>query len=86
MAVRCGFMTVGDVIAKTADGADLEDIFKARAREMTMMKDLGLVFDTDSSQVTDKGQAQPADPTTTESGDSNSDAETQPTDNAAQEN
>jgi lambda family phage portal protein len=86
MAVRCGFMTVGDVIAKTADGADLEDIFKARAREMTMMKDLGLVFDTDSSQVTDKGQAQPADPTTTESGDSNSDAETQPTDNAAQDN
>lgn len=58
MAVRSGFMTVGDVIAKTADGADLEDIFNARHEELEMAEELGLVFDTDPAQVNDKGQAQ----------------------------
>lgn len=58
-AVRCGFMTVGDVIAKTADGADVEDIFKARKQELEMMEDMELVFDTDPAQVNDKGIAQP---------------------------
>lgn len=58
MAVRCGFMTVGDVIAKTADGADIEDIFKARKQELEMMEEMELVFDSDPAQVNDKGLAQ----------------------------
>jgi lambda family phage portal protein len=59
MAVRCGFMTVGDVIARTADGADLEDIMKARKQELEMMEELEMVLDTDPAQVNDKGIAQP---------------------------
>ena len=61
-AVRCGFMTVGDVIAKTADGADIEDIFKSRKQELDMMEEYELVFDTDPSQVNDKGAAQATTP------------------------
>jgi lambda family phage portal protein len=59
MAVRCGFMTVADVIAKTADGADLEDILKARKQELKIMEEGEMVFDTDPAQVNDKGIAQP---------------------------
>ena len=55
-------MTVGDVIAKTADGADVEDIFRARRYELDMMNEMDLVFDTDPAQVNDKGLAQPSDP------------------------
>lgn len=73
MAVRCGFMTVGDVIAKTADGADLEDIFKARHAELEMMEDMGLVFDTDPSQVNDKGQVQIQAPDPADAGTDTSD-------------
>lgn len=58
MAVRDGFMSVGDVINQTADGADLEDVWKARAREIELADELGLVFDTDPAQVSAKGQAQ----------------------------
>lgn len=46
-AVRCGFMTVADVIALTGGGVDLEDILNGRRRELDMMKDKKLVFDTD---------------------------------------
>lgn len=59
-AVRCGFMTVGDVIAQTASGQDPEDIFKARRRELDLMAELELSFDTDPEQVDDKGKAQAA--------------------------
>mgnify|MGYP000051739311 FL=1 len=69
LAVRCGFMTVSDVIAATANGADPEDIFAARARELEIMEGLGLVFDTDPSQVTDKGEAQTVAPGTAPEGD-----------------
>lgn len=64
MAVRSGFMTVGDVIAKTAEGADLEDILKTRHQELGMMKDLDLIFDTDPSVVDGKGTVQSSDPNT----------------------
>ena len=46
-AVRCGFTTVGDVIAATGGGVDLEDVLTARARELEMMEAAGLMFDTD---------------------------------------
>lgn len=62
LAVRCGFMTVSDVIGLTTDGQDPEEIFKARAGELELMKKLGLVFDTDPGTVTDKGQLQPTPP------------------------
>lgn len=63
LAVRSGFMTVGDVIAQTAGGADVEDVFKQRRRELDMMTDMDLVFDTDPGQVNDKGAAQVSTPT-----------------------
>jgi lambda family phage portal protein len=69
LAVRCGFMTVSDVIAATANGADPEDIFKARAAELDLMESLGLVFDTNPAAVNDKGQSQPTPPTDGEPGE-----------------
>lgn len=59
MAVRCGFMSSGDVIAQTNNGLDTEDVLTAIAEERAMADDLGLVFDTDTRNVNDKGQAQP---------------------------
>jgi lambda family phage portal protein len=49
-AVRNGFTTTADVIAKTGDGADLEDVLEGREQELKMMKEKGLVFDTDPSK------------------------------------
>jgi lambda family phage portal protein len=68
-AVRCGFMTQADVIAQT--GGDIDEVFTARAREIELAQEMGLVFDTDPAAVNDKGQEQvpvtepPADPTGT---------------------
>lgn len=61
-AVRCGFMTVSDVIAQTAGGADAEDVFKGRRQELDMMADLDLIFDSDPAQVDDKGKDQTVEP------------------------
>ena len=55
-AVRCGFMTQGDVIAQA--GNDIDDVFRQRAEELEMMEELELVFDTDPSNTDDKGQTQ----------------------------
>jgi lambda family phage portal protein len=46
-AVRCGFTTVGDVIAQTGGGTDIEDVLEGRKQELDQMKELGLTFDTD---------------------------------------
>lgn len=59
MAVRCGFMAPEDVIAQTANGADIEDIYKTAAENRALAESLELVFDIDASLVNDKGQAQP---------------------------
>jgi lambda family phage portal protein len=59
MAVRSGFMTVGDVIAQTSPDSDFEDVFKRREEELQMAAAKGLIFDTDPAEVNDKGQAQP---------------------------
>ncbi|MFZ6734736.1 phage portal protein [Undibacterium sp. Ji42W] len=58
-AVRAGFMTVSDVIALTSEHSDAEDVFKERRRELDMMKENDLVFDTDPAQVDMKGTSQP---------------------------
>lgn len=59
-AVRAGFMTVSDVISLTSDHADAEDVFKDRRRELDMMEEMGLVFDTDPAQTDLKGAIQGA--------------------------
>ncbi len=45
-AVKSGYTTVTDVIAQTAGGQDIEDILTTRARELKMMKEAGLTFET----------------------------------------
>lgn len=55
-AVRCGFMTQGDVIAQ--GGGDIEEVFTARQRELEMAAEMGLVFDTDPASVDAKGAEQ----------------------------
>jgi lambda family phage portal protein len=45
-AVKQGFTTVTDVIAATANGADLEDVIRVRKRELELMAKAGLVFET----------------------------------------
>lgn len=45
-AVKNGFTTVTDVIAATAGGMDIEDVLRVRERELKMMREKGLVFET----------------------------------------
>jgi lambda family phage portal protein len=45
-AVKAGFTTVGDVIASTSGGSDLEDVLRTREDELEYMDDLNLYFDT----------------------------------------
>jgi capsid protein len=45
-AVKNGFMTVSDVVAKTGDGRDIEDVLTERERELEMMDEKDLVFET----------------------------------------
>jgi lambda family phage portal protein len=57
-AVRNGFTTVGDVISKTGDGADLEDVLDGRSQELKQMQKLGLEFDTDPDRAADGKSAE----------------------------
>jgi lambda family phage portal protein len=45
-AITGGMTTLTDVIAATGDGDDLEDKLRKRQRELQMMEELGLQFDT----------------------------------------
>lgn len=45
-AIKSGMTTLSDVINKTGDGRDIEDVLIERERELAMMKAKGLVFDT----------------------------------------
>lgn len=56
-AVRCGFKTLGQVIAE--QGGDLEDVLVARQAELAMLDEMDIVTDTDPSEVTSGGSAQP---------------------------
>ena len=60
LAVRCGFMTAGDVISQTNDGQDVEDVWKARKEERDLADELGLVFESDAGTTNDQGQLQGA--------------------------
>ena len=56
-AVRCGFKTLGQVISE--QGGDLDDVLVARQAELAMLDELDIVLDTDPSEVTIGGNAQP---------------------------
>lgn len=58
-AVRGGFMTVSDVIAQTANGADPEDIFKSRRSELDLLAALNLSFDTDPAAQKNQAEKEP---------------------------
>lgn len=51
-AIRAGFMTVGEVIALTGGGRDIEDVLQERKQELEMMKEAGLKFDTEYKEDT----------------------------------
>lgn len=55
-AVRCGFKTLGDVIAE--QGGDLDELLLARQSELAMLDQMGIVVDSDPTQVTGAGQQQ----------------------------
>lgn len=48
-AVRAGFMTLGDVIAATGGGQDLEDVLKTRRAELDLMASMDLQFSTNAA-------------------------------------
>jgi lambda family phage portal protein len=59
-AVRCGFKTLGQVIAE--QGGDLDDTLVMRQAELAMLDEMNIITDTDPSEVTEGGasQAKPA--------------------------
>jgi lambda family phage portal protein len=57
-AVRCGFTTVGEVIALTGGGRDLEDVLDERRQELDMMAGRDLLFETDPTADIEKTQAE----------------------------
>jgi lambda family phage portal protein len=61
-AVRNGFTTTEDVIAQTGGGMDLEDVLEGRERELAMMREKGIEFDTDPKRGADgkPAEAKPA--------------------------
>lgn len=74
-AVRCGFTTVTDVIAQTGAGLDIEDVLNTRERELKLMAEKGLEFETDPMKFDSGGSEQaepqkpPADPPDTPKAD-----------------
>jgi lambda family phage portal protein len=50
-AVLCGFKTVSDVVAETAGGQDIEDVLEQRRRELDLMAEYDLKFETEPAEV-----------------------------------
>jgi lambda family phage portal protein len=46
-AIKAGFTTLTQVIAQTGGGIDIEDVLDERRHELDLMRDKGLIFDTD---------------------------------------
>jgi lambda family phage portal protein len=61
-AVRAGFMTIGDVISLTGGGKNLEDVLRARMKELELAEELGLQLDTDPAADAPAPSAAPATP------------------------
>ena len=55
-AVRCGFKTLADVVAE--QGGDLDELLLARKSELAKLDEMGIVVDSDPTQVTGAGQQQ----------------------------
>lgn len=69
-AVRCGFMTLQDVVSQS--GADIEEIFDQRKKEIDLAEEAGLVLDTDpANEVKPEPPPEPPD----EPDDEDADAE-----------
>jgi lambda family phage portal protein len=64
-AVRCGFKTLGQVVSE--QGGDLEEVLLMRQAELAMADEMGLVLDTDPSEVNAGGGSQPTAAAGTES-------------------
>ncbi len=57
-AVKGGFNTVDDVISKTGDGMDLEEVLDQREKELELMREKGLVFETSPEMYANTRQQQ----------------------------
>lgn len=60
-AIKCGFTTVTDVVSQTGGGQDIEDVLTTRERELKLMEEKGLIFET-SPEFYDKPEPEPAPP------------------------
>jgi lambda family phage portal protein len=61
-AIKAGFMTVADVIALTGNGADIEDVLEGRRRELDLMAEKDLAFDTDPAATAPAAAPAPTKP------------------------
>jgi lambda family phage portal protein len=73
VAVRSGFMTLEQAIEENSN-MSLEEYFEQRQREVELARELGIVLDTDPSQVNEKGIAQRAPNTMTDGAATDPDA------------
>ena len=55
--MRCGFKTLGQVISE--QGGDLDDVLIARQAELAMLDEMGIVTDSDPSEVAASGAVHP---------------------------
>jgi lambda family phage portal protein len=56
-AVRCGFMTLQDVVSQS--GSDIEEIFDQRAKEVALAEEADLVLDTDPANEVKAEEPEP---------------------------
>jgi lambda family phage portal protein len=61
-AIKAGLTTVTDVIAATAGGQDIEDVLDTRRRELDLMEERDLVFETSPEFYIKPEPAPPAPP------------------------
>jgi lambda family phage portal protein len=58
-AIKAGFTTNTEVVALTGGGRDIEDILDERRNELDLMREKGLMFDTDPQSPEFKKEKQP---------------------------
>jgi lambda family phage portal protein len=58
-AIKAGFTTNTEVVALTGGGRDIEDILDERRNELDLMREKGLIFDTDPQSPDFKKEKQP---------------------------
>ncbi len=61
-AEKAGYITKTQIIAKTSDDTDVEDVFSERRQELDAAEDMDLQFDTDPESYAPKEQATPVKP------------------------